>query len=102
VAATTVVGDDGKINISGEPVQRGTPKFAHLPAPLDAPLLQDDLHGRARRLSYPTHARVVGINGSPENWPAMVMIVVRDTKRLRGIGMAEMNKGITADLQVVL
>jgi hypothetical protein len=71
-----VVGDDGKINISGEPVRKGTPKFAHLPSPLDAPLPQDALYDRARRLSYPTHDRVVGINGSPENWPAMVMVVV--------------------------
>jgi hypothetical protein len=29
-------------------------------------------------------------------------MMVRDTERLRGIGMAEMNKGITAVLLVVL
>jgi hypothetical protein len=54
-----VVGDDGRIKLSGEPERKGMPKFAHLPAPLDAPVLQDNLCDMAHRLSYSTLARVV-------------------------------------------
>jgi hypothetical protein len=37
-----VVGDDGKLKVSGEPRRKGTPKFALLRAPLDAPIYQID------------------------------------------------------------
>jgi hypothetical protein len=76
-----VVGDDGKVKLSDEPELKGTPKFAILLASRDAQLLQDDLYARARFLSYSTDATVFGINGSPNNWLAIVLVLVRDRDR---------------------
>jgi hypothetical protein len=73
-----VVGDDGKINISGEPVRKGTPKFAHLPAPLDALLRQNGLLVEAHLLDLTLGSGMAPFDGLVFYTDGVLQKVARD------------------------
>jgi hypothetical protein len=64
VAAMMVVGDDGRIKLSGEPERKGTPKFARLLAPLDSCFRTHDLRVEAHLQVLRTGAGAAPVVGS--------------------------------------